>query len=251
MRVLLLGGTTEASELAHAFAAAGVDAVFSYAGRTAAPVAQPLPQRVGGFGGVQGLCDYLMAGGFTHVVDATHPFAAVMSGNAVAACVALGLPLVAFERAPWTPGPGDRWQAVPDLSAAAAALPADPSCVFLAIGRQHLAAFAAAPQHAYVLRLVDPPEGALPMPRARVVVARGPFDAAGDIALMRGHGVQIVVAKNAGGTGALAKLDAARALHLPVILIDRPRLPPRPLAASVDQVMARLHAVPPATPRGE
>jgi precorrin-6A/cobalt-precorrin-6A reductase len=251
MRVLLLGGTTEASELARAFAAAGVEAVFSYAGRTATPVAQPLPQRVGGFGGVQGLCGYLRAGGFTHVVDATHPFAATMSANAVAACAATGLPLVAFERPAWTPGPGDRWQSVPDLAAAAMALPQAPSCVFLAIGRQHLAAFAGAPQHVYVLRLVDPPAGPLPLPDTRIVIARGPFDAAGDTALMRDHGVQIVVAKNAGGTGARAKLDAARALHLPVILIDRPKVPARPVAASVAEVMAHLHARPPGSPRGE
>lgn len=241
MRVLLLGGTTEASELARAFAAAGVEALFSYAGRTASPVAQPLPQRVGGFGGVLGLQDYLAQGGFTHVVDATHPFAATMSANAVAACAALGLPLLAFERAPWTPGPGDRWQTVPDLAAAALALPQAPACVFLAIGRQHLAAFADVPQHEYLLRLVDRPEESLPLPQTRVVIARGPFDVAGDVALMQAHGVEIVVAKNAGGTGARAKLDAARALHLPVILIDRPAVPNRPTAATVAAVMAWLN----------
>lgn len=241
MRVLLLGGTTEASDLARAFAAAGVEAVFSYAGRTAAPVAQPLPQRVGGFGGVQGLSAYLAQGGFTHVVDATHPFAATMSANAVAACAGIGLPLVAFERPAWTPGAGDHWQHVPDLAAAAAALPQAPACVFLAIGRQHLAAFADAPQHTYLLRLVDPPDGPLPLPQARVVVARGPFDVAGDTALMQAHGVQVLVAKNAGGTGARAKLDAARALRLPVILIDRPAVPQRPTAATVTAVMAWLN----------
>lgn len=251
MRVLLLGGTTEAAEAARALAAAGVDAVYSYAGRTAAPVAQPLPQRVGGFGGPEGLADYLRDQRITHVIDATHPFAARMSAHAVAACTATGTRLMAFERPAWAPGPGDRWTHVTDIEAAAAALPQAPARVFLAIGRQRLDAFAGQPQHHYLLRLVDPPEAPLPLPQAQVVLARGPFDLAGDMALMRDHGTQVVVAKNAGGSGARAKLDAARALGLPVVMIDRPPVPPRAVAGSVAQVMAWLgHAAPPGADRG-
>ena len=155
-RILLLGGTTEASRLARALADAGMDAVFSYAGRTDAPVAQPLPMRVGGFGGVSGLADYLRREGITHVVDATHPFAARMSGNAIAACAETGTPLIALERAPWQAQAGDDWRHVADIDAAVAALPDDPARVFLAIGKQTLAPFAAKPQHHYLLRLVDP-----------------------------------------------------------------------------------------------
>lgn len=220
-------------------AKAGLAGVYSYAGRTEAPMGQPIHMRVGGFGGVDGLRAYLDAEGITHVIDATHPFAAQMSSNAVAACADAGTPLIALERAPWTPGEGDRWTLVPDLSAAVAALDGPSQRVFLAIGRQHIDAFAAQPQHRYLLRLVDEPTGPLPFP-ADVVVARGPFDVAGDTALMREHGTEVVIAKNAGGKGAVAKIAAARALGLPVVMIDRPAIPPRPVARTVGEVMAWL-----------
>ncbi len=240
MRVLLLGGTTEASLLARRLAQDRVDAVFSYAGRTGMPVPQPLPTRIGGFGGVAGLSRYLAEEGITHVVDATHPFAAQMSRNAMAACTAAGVPLCALERAPWIAGPGDDWRHVASLDDAVAALPDRPTRVFLAIGRQNLDPFAAKPQHHYLLRLVDPPEAPLPLPDATVVIARGPFAEPADRALLAAHRIEIVVAKNAGGTGARAKLDAARALGLPVVLIDRPKLPPRRIAGTVEEVMAFL-----------
>lgn len=237
MRVLLLGGTTEAMDMARALAAAGIAAVFSYAGRTAAPATPPLPMRIGGFGGPEGLRAYLRAEAITHLIDATHPFAARMSHNAVAACAAEGFPLLALERPAWTAGPGDRWTHVPDMEAAAAALPAAPASVFLAIGRQELAAFAGRPEHRYLLRLVDPPEGTLPLPQTEVVVARGPFTAEGDRDLMARHGIGIVLSKNAGGRGAEGKLAAARTLGLPVIMVDRPALPARPVAATVGEAM--------------
>lgn len=230
--------------MAQALAAAGVEAVYSYAGRTAAPVAAPLPMRIGGFGGVAGLVDYLRAEGIRAVIDATHPFAAQMSAHAVAACEAAGVPLMALERPAWVPEPGDRWTRVPDIPAAVAALPADPRRVFLAIGRQNLTPFAAAAHH-YLLRLVDPPE-APPLPGAEVVIDRGPFTLEGDLALMRRVGTEIVVSKNAGGSGASAKIAAARALGLPVIMIDRPAIPARPCAGSVAEVMAWLHQSVPA-----
>ena len=240
-RILLLGGTTEASLLAQAIAKAGLAGVYSYAGRTEAPMGQPIHMRVGGFGGVEGLQAYLQAEGISHVVDATHPFAAQMSTNAVTACTATGTPLIALERAPWTPGEGDRWTSVPDIPAAVAALDGPPRRVFLAIGRQHLEPFAARPQHHYLLRLVDAPTRPLPLPDAQVIVARGPFDMAGDTALMHQHGTEVVVAKNAGGKGAVAKIAAARTLGLPVVMIDRPVIPPRRVVHGVAQVMAWLN----------
>jgi precorrin-6A/cobalt-precorrin-6A reductase len=239
-RILLLGGTTEAGLLARAIADAGLAGVYSYAGRTEAPMGQPIHMRVGGFGGIDGLRAYLAAEGISHVVDATHPFAARMSGNAVAACAAAGVPLIALERAPWVAGEADRWTHVADIPAAVAALDGPARRVFLAIGRQHLEPFAAQPQHHYLLRLVDAPV-ALPLPQAAVVVARGPFNVAGDTALMRQHGTEIIVAKNAGGKGAVAKIAAARDLALPVIMIDRPVLAPRKVVRSVAAVMDWLH----------
>jgi precorrin-6A/cobalt-precorrin-6A reductase len=236
-RVLLLGGTTEASHLARALAEARVDAVFSYAGRTAKPVKQPLPTRVGGFGGAEGLARYLRDNAISHVVDATHPFAAQMSRNAVAASNKTGVRLLAFERRPWAPEAGDDWRRVRDVEAAVAALPQAPARVFLAIGRQNLSAFAAAPQHHYLLRLVDEPE-AFPLPSAEVVIARGPFKAGEDEALLTAHRISHVVAKNSGGEGAKAKLIAARRLGLPVILIERPALPARAVTDDLETVMA-------------
>ena len=239
MRLLLLGGTTEATRLATAFAAQGVDAVFSYAGRTANPVPQPLPTRIGGFGGVAGLCDYVQANRITHIVDATHPFAAGMSRNAIDASLACGVQLLAFERAPWHPKKGDNWTHVSDIATAVAALPDTATNVFLAIGKQNLGPFAAKPQHHYLLRLVDPP-AALPLPQASVIIARGPFDVDSDTGLLRDHHITHIVAKNAGGSGAEAKILAARALGIAVIMVDRPTLPPRHVLASVPQVLAWL-----------
>lgn len=226
--------------MARALAEAGVDALYSYAGRTEAPLAQPLPVRIGGFGGAEGLAAFLRAEGMTHLIDATHPFAAQMSRNAVAACAATRTPLIALERAPWQAAAGDRWTHVADAAGAVAALGQAPRRVFLAIGRQTLGAFAAAPQHHYLLRLVDPPSEPLPLPRADAVIARGPFTAAGDRALLSEHRIEVIVAKNAGGAGAEAKLVAARTLGLPVILIDRPRVPERRVARTVAEVMGWL-----------
>lgn len=227
--------------MAKAIAGAGLSGVYSYAGRTDAPMGQPIHMRVGGFGGVEGLRAYLQAEKVTHVIDATHPFAAQMSANAVAACAAESVPLIALERAPWVAGEGDRWTHVADIPAAVAALSGAPKRVFLAIGRLHVQDFAAQPQHDYLLRLVDAPTGALPLPQVRVVVARGPFDVDDDNALMRDHGTEIIVAKNAGGKGAVAKIAAARALGLPVVMIDRPAVPNRPVARKVSEVMAWLN----------
>ncbi len=249
-RLLVLGGTSEASALARALSDRGIDAVFSYAGRTAKPVAQPLPTRVGGFGGVAGLVQYLQTENIRAVIDATHPFAAQMSHNAVAACVQTGTPLTAFQRPAWTPGPQDRWHNVADINAAVAALPRDPARVFLAIGKQNLDAFAAQPQHMYLLRLVDAPQTPLPLPHTQVEIARGPFDVAGDTALLRQHKIQLIIAKNAGGTGAQAKLQAARDLRLEVIMIDRPAVPPRQILARLDDVLAWVAHTAPSARRG-
>lgn len=226
--------------MAQALAGAGLAAVFSYAGRTAAPLAQPLPMRVGGFGGVAGLVAYLRAEGISQVIDATHPFAAQMSRHAVLACAEAGVPLVALQRPEWQAGPGDDWRPVPDIAAAVAALPESGARVFLAIGKLHVADFAVKPGNHYLLRLVDPP-GALALPDCAVEIARGPFDLAGDLALLRAHRIGLVVAKNAGGAGARAKLQAARELGLPVLMIARPAVPARPVLAEVAEVLHWLH----------
>lgn len=238
--LLILGGTTEATALARAVAEAGITGTVSFAGRVDRPVRQPLPQRVGGFGGINGFATYLRAQKITHVVDATHPFAAQMSRNAIAACTQTHIPLVALTRAPWRAQTGDTWTHVPDIAAAAAALDCPPARVMLAVGRMHLGDFAPNPQHFYLLRLVDPPKGPLPFPNTRVLVSRGPFTLADDQTLMETHRIDLVVSKNAGGTGAYAKIEAARALGLPVLMIDRPAIPPRTEVAKPAEVLAWL-----------
>lgn len=213
--------------------------MYSYGGRTRAPADQPLPTRIGGFGGVSGLADYIRRENVTHVIDATHPFAAEMSRNAVVACAETGTPLIALERAPWAKEPGDNWIEIADVSAAVAALPEAAENVFLAIGRQHIAPFATKPQHAYTLRFVDPPDAPLPF-AADVIVSRGPFTLEGELEMMRARGITWIVARNSGGDGARAKIDAARRLGLPVVMISRPQLPERLRAESVDEIMQWL-----------
>lgn len=225
--------------LAAEVARARIDAVYSYGGRTRAPADQPLPTRIGGFGGVSGLADCIRRERITHVIDATHPFAAEMSRHAVQACAQTGTPLIALERAPWTKGPGDNWIEVADVTAAVAALPETPAKMFLAIGRQHIAPFTTKPQHTYTLRFVDPPEAPLPF-AADVIVSRGPFTFDGELELMRTRGIAWIVARNSGGDGARAKIDAARMLGLPVIMIARPKLPERLRVESVAEIMQWL-----------
>ncbi|MDI3559400.1 cobalt-precorrin-6A reductase [Bradyrhizobium sp. Arg816] len=239
IRALILGGTADASLLAAEIARARIDAVYSYGGRTRAPADQPLPTRIGGFGGVSGLAGYIRSEGITHVIDATHPFAAEMSRHAVEACAKTGTPLIALERATWTKAPGDNWIEVADVTAALAALPETPAKIFLAIGRQHIAPFATKPQHAYTLRFVDPPEAPLPF-AADVIVSRGPFTLDGELEMMRTRGIAWIVARNSGGDGARAKIDAARKLGLPVIMIARPELPDRQRVESVAEIMQWL-----------
>ncbi|HXY59506.1 MAG TPA: cobalt-precorrin-6A reductase [Methylocystis sp.] len=222
-RALILGGTREARDLARLAARRPeVDAVLSLAGRTAAPLETELPTRIGGFGGVEGLSRYLAENRFDCVLDATHPFAARISANARAACAALSLPLATLARAPWRAQEGDDWIVVEDNAEAVAALGEAPRRVFLTIGRLGVAAFRRAPQHDYLIRSIEPPDASELPRRAEVVLARGPFALADEIALMRARGIEVVVSKNSGGPLTYAKIEAARALQIPVVMVAPP-----------------------------
>ena len=241
MRVLILGGTADANRLVAEIARhPHIDAMLSYAGRTENPTPPPIAWRVGGFGGVAGLVDYLRAEKVARVVDATHPFAAQISAHAVAACALADVPLLALERAPWQRTAGDRWTDVDDIHSAAEALGTAPRRVFLGIGRQHLHVFAAHPQHHYLVRLVDPPRAPLPLSKADIIVARGPFDLDGDRAMLIDRRIDIVVARNAGGDASYAKIEAARELGLPVVMVRRPIIPARAIVESVADILQRL-----------
>jgi precorrin-6A/cobalt-precorrin-6A reductase len=243
MRVLILGGTTEARRLAALLAADGrIVATLSLAGRTEHPAPQPLPTRVGGFGGADGLAAYLTAEAIDVLVDATHPFAERISANAATASAKAGVPLLALERPAWTPVAGDQWIDVPDLAAAAEALGAAPRRVFLTTGRLGVAAFKAATQHRYLLRSIDPPDAADLPPDCDVLLARGPFTVADEVALMRREGVEIVVTKNSGAVAAVDKLAAARALGLPVVMIARAARPEAETVATPEVAHAWLLA---------
>ena len=223
MKALILGGTTEATALARLLSGhPRIEAAVSLAGRTKQPVLPPLPTRIGGFGGVDGLAAHLAGNGIRAVVDATHPFADRISANAAAACARTGVPLLVLTRKPWTPGEGDRWIGVPDMAAAAEALRPLGDNIFLTIGRQEVAAFEATPDKRYLIRAVDPPEPLPALPRMSLILDRGPFTVEGELALMRGQGVEAIVSKNSGGRATDAKLEAARALGLPVVMVERP-----------------------------
>jgi precorrin-6A/cobalt-precorrin-6A reductase len=240
LRVLILGGTAEASALARLVAAVDwIAPVLSFAGRTVAPVLPPIPSRIGGFGGAEGLAAYLGAEAIDLLIDATHPFAHQISINAERAAAATGTPRLMLQRPPWVAQPGDNWQAVPTVAAAAAALCEGPRQVFLTIGRQDLLPFAEiAPQHSYLIRSVDPPDHSLLPPRAAILTGRGPFDEAEEHALLARHGIGVLVTKNSGGSD--GKLRAARALDLPVIMVDRKPAPPGETVAEPAQALAWL-----------
>jgi precorrin-6A/cobalt-precorrin-6A reductase len=239
-RVLILGGTGEARRLATALVAEGVDVLSSLAGRVADPAVPPGEVRIGGFGGAAGLTAWLQAHPVQSLVDATHPFAATMTASAAAAADATGIPLLRLQRPGWSPQPGDDWRWV-DTPAEAALAVAGFGSVFLTTGRRGLGAFAGLTGRCLV-RSVDPPDPPLPE-RTTVVLARGPFAVSDELALMRQHGVDVVVTKDSGGGMTAAKLAAARRLGVPVVLIRRPPLPPGvPTVATVEEAVAWVRA---------
>src|SRR5262249_52166707 len=186
-------------------------------------------------------------------IDATHPYAAQMSHNAARAAARANVWLLALRRAPWTPVAGDRWTEVADTQSAARALgPAPRRRVFLALGRNEIAAFEAAPQHFYLVRSVDAVEPPLAVPRATYIQARGPFREDDDRALLAAHAIDTVVSKNSGGTAAYGKIAAARSLGAQVILLRRPALPDVAAVARIDDAVAWLDHWPgPPVPRVE
>lgn len=257
-RVLILGGTAEARALASALAGVpGVRPVSSLAGRVADPALPAGEVRIGGFGGVAGLTDWLAAESIAAVVDATHPFAATISWSGAQAAAAVGIPILALRRPGWIQRPGDDWRRQPSPEAAAQALESTASQgpasqgtasestasqgpalesparrVFLTTGRTGLAPFASLDRHWFLIRSIDAPGPPLPL-RHQLLLARGPFSVAEEIALMRKHRIQVLVTKDSGGPLTEAKLVAARELGLPVLLIQRPPVPDVPTVQTV------------------
>ena len=235
--MLILGGTAEARELAAALDAEGVRVVSSLAGRVSRPRLPAGELRIGGFGGVEGLAGWLRAQCVSAVVDATHPFAQRISQAATRACDEVGVELLRLERPGWRERPGDRWHWVDRLGAAAVIVPRLGRRVLLTTGRQGLGEFAAVESAWFLIRCVDPPAGPLP-PQHELLLDRGPYELGAELELIDRHAIDLVVTKDSGGTHTGAKLDAARARGLPVVVVRRPPRPPVPTVPTVTEAQA-------------
>ena len=224
-RVLILGGTTEARSLAELLLGhPDVDVVTSLAGRVASPRMPAGQGRVGGFGGAAGLASWIEAHGIRAVIDATHPFAATISFNAADAAATCHVPLLALRRPAWVPGEGDQWHPADSLEDAAQMLPPLGRRHFLTIGRQDVSSFADVTGSWFLIRCIDPPEEPKPA-QMELLLDRGPYSLEAEIALMHGRRVDTLITKNSGGQATVAKLAAARALGLPVVMVQRPAVP--------------------------
>jgi precorrin-6A/cobalt-precorrin-6A reductase len=246
MRVLILGGTAEASALARLLAGdARFEATLSLAGRTTAPSPQPIATRVGGFGGAEALARFLREQQIDALVDATHPYAARISANAVSTCRRADVPIASLVRPAWAPQPGDKWRTVPTAVDAALALGKMPRRVFLSLGRQELHCFAAFPQHHYIARLIEPPQQSA-LPHGLVLLQqRGPFDTDAELRLLRERKIDVIVSRNSGGSATYPKIEAARVLRLPVIMIARRAKPVGHVVKSAEAAVAWLaHGAP-------
>jgi precorrin-6A/cobalt-precorrin-6A reductase len=221
---------------------ATIEPILSLAGRTENPVLPPIPFRIGGFGGADGLYDYLMAANIDAVIDATHPFAVRISENARSACQRAHVALVAFTRPAWEQQAGDQWIVVDDVDAAVLAVGDRPRRIFLTHGRLQLSSFAQSPQHTYIVRAIDRPADIMALPRHRLILARGPFAKDAEVQLMRDERIDVVVSKNSGGSSTYAKIEAARDLGIPVVMMRRPQTDCVAELFSVDAVMAWLDA---------
>jgi len=238
MRILILGGTSEARALAGRLVALGHAVVTSLAGRTQHPLLPAGGLRVGKFGGVPGLVAYLRAARIERLVDATHPYAGLISSNAVAAAQQTGIPLVRYMRPAWDEPEGAGWRHVPDIAAAARLLPSGAS-VLVTSGHEGLAALLARDDCRLVVRLIEPPETPLP-PHARLLLARPPYGIEGERALFAREGITHLVTKNSGGEQIAAKLDAAREAGAEVVMIARPAYGPAREVGSVEAAVAAV-----------
>jgi len=226
MRVLILGGTREASQLAvKAAAIPGIEIIVSLAGRTCQPIKTNLQTRVGGFGGKEGLVNYLQTNAIALIIDATHPFATQISFNARTAAQRCNIPYLMLVRPQWQPVKGDRWIEVEDFQAAADLLPSLAKRVFLSIGKQELSNFIDLKNIWFLMRAIDPPAANKSLPKGHLLLQKGPFSLIDELQLLKEYQIEAIVSKNSGGKATYAKIIAARELGLPVVMVKRPKIP--------------------------
>ncbi len=237
MTLLLLAGTGDAKRIAADLAKAGVKAIASLAGATRTPDTLALPTRIGGFDGAAGFERYLDAQGITRVLDATHPFAARISARTARICAARGTPYLQFMRPGWDPETDDRWTEIATEEDAARHIP-EGATVFLATGRQTLERFSNLAGRRVICRQIDPPSGPFPFAGGKFLIGRPPFSVADEVALFTRLGVDVLVVKNAGGQASRSKLDAARALGLPVLMIKRPDPASEAMVTTIEEALA-------------
>ena len=244
-RILILGGTQEAYALAERLAdVAGLEIISSLAGRTQSPRRPKGQMRMGGFGGAEGLARYLRDEKIAYLINATHPFADQISANAVQAATTAQVPLLRLLRPGWRAQSEDRWTVARDIAEAASLCRREGGRIFLTTGSNDLGAFAGIHNAHFVVRVVDAPE-TMPLHDYATITARGPFSLQDELALMSEHHVNLLVTKNSGGDATYAKLEAARKLRLPVVMVERPRIalePRSPVAEDVDAAVAHLLA---------
>ncbi|MEU6251206.1 cobalt-precorrin-6A reductase [Streptomyces sp. NPDC047043] len=225
MHVLILGGTTEARRLAEVLhGTPGLRLTSSLAGRVARPRLPPGEVRVGGFGGSEGLAQWLREHAVDALIDATHPFAGTISCHAARAAATAHVPLLALRRPGWVPVEGAHWHDAGSLEEAARLLPGLGRRIFLTTGRMGLAAFADLTDLWFLVRSVEPPEAPHP-PRMEVLLDRGPFTLDGERELLGRHRIDVVVTKDSGGAATAPKLTAAREAGVPVVVVRRPAVP--------------------------
>ncbi|HEY9748597.1 MAG TPA: cobalt-precorrin-6A reductase [Allocoleopsis sp.] len=247
-RVLILGGTSEATALAaRASTLPEVEIIMSLAGRTRQPIdlssGRDIKMRMGGFGGIAGLTEYLQKQQIDVLIDATHPFAAQISFNAVAAAIESKIPHLMLMRPTWQPMPGDRWIEVASNEAAVTILPNLGQRIFLTIGRQELATFAALQNLWFLMRMVDSPAPDASLPPGELLLERGPFDLQTERSLLQKYHIEVIVSKNSGGDATYAKIVAARELGLPVVMVQRPPVPKGDRVESVEDALAWINNI--------
>jgi precorrin-6A/cobalt-precorrin-6A reductase len=239
-RILVLGGTSEAFKLAETFQdQRRFSVIYSLAGRLENPRVPNCEIRTGGFGGVEGLSEYVTNHRIDAIVDATHPFAARISHNVEQASKQTGIPLLALVRPSWSPIAGDVWHEVPDIKGAAEIIQGLGKRILLTIGRQEASAFAECTDEYFLIRAIEKPDEPLP-PNSHTLLARGPFQLEEERSLLRSHAIDLIVSKNSGGDAAYPKLQAARELRIPVVMVRRPRATQAPCVATISDAIAWL-----------